>query len=294
MNRPSIPAALRRVWPFLLALGLIVAVVLRPDHEATEPSQRNPAAARLALERAAGHAARAEFTAAGEAARLALDADPTAHGAYRVLGYARYRAKRFDEAREALEQALLVNPDDAFAACFLGLTLAEHPRGADDEARSGMLLERSLGGYRGAEPWYGLGILAQRAGKLDEAIAGFTAAVRADPGWESARYRLAEANRLAGHPDEARTHAEAFERLKSTRTEFERLARVVAERPADHAARLELARLCLDTGRHREAREQFEALATSLDTAEVREGLRRSREATEVTAATGAMREARP
>jgi tetratricopeptide (TPR) repeat protein len=40
------------------------------------------------------------------------------------LGRAQYEARRYGEARKALERALLVNPDDGIARLYLGLTTA--------------------------------------------------------------------------------------------------------------------------------------------------------------------------
>src|SRR5918992_3077892 len=45
-------------------------------------------------------------------------------GAWTYLGRAYYDAKRYPEARQALERAVAINRDDSFARLYLGLTLA--------------------------------------------------------------------------------------------------------------------------------------------------------------------------
>lgn len=218
-------------------------------------------------------ASQGEFGDAVQRAQRSLTHDPAIGGASRVLGYALYRQNRFDEAREALEQAVREKPDDAFAVCFLGLCYAENPRAEEEAIRAHTLLEQSIPGYRGAEPWYGLGLLALRARRNDEAIRHFQRAVQQDPGWESGRYRLAEAYRLAGQVEEARREAQLFDRLKKSRPELDRLLGRVAQAPDDGEARLQLARLCLRTRRYREALDHFRVLANRSPGREVFVGL---------------------
>jgi tetratricopeptide (TPR) repeat protein len=45
-------------------------------------------------------------------------------GAWTYLGRAYYDAKRYPEARQALERAVAINSEDSFARLYLGLTLA--------------------------------------------------------------------------------------------------------------------------------------------------------------------------
>jgi tetratricopeptide (TPR) repeat protein len=53
-----------------------------------------------------------------------LKYSPLQEGAWTYLGRAHYDAKRYPEARKALERALAINGDDSFAKLYLGLTLA--------------------------------------------------------------------------------------------------------------------------------------------------------------------------
>ena len=49
---------------------------------------------------------------------------PLQEGAWTYLGRANYEAKRYVEARKALQRALAINSDDGLARLYLGLTLA--------------------------------------------------------------------------------------------------------------------------------------------------------------------------
>jgi tetratricopeptide (TPR) repeat protein len=225
-----------------------------------------------------------EFAAAASECRRALENDRENSDAYLILGHALYRLQRFQEARAALETALAAKPDDGFALCYLGLTYAQQPRNAEDERRAQKLLQRATESYNAADPWYGLGLLALRQQRVEEAIRQFHRAVAVDPGWETGHYRLAEAYRIAGSERQAAREALAFERLKKTRPEYDRLLREATESPGLREPLLRLARLCLDTGRYREALDHFQELANRTPSAAVFEGLAKAADALGQTA----------
>jgi uncharacterized protein HemY len=64
-----------------------------------------------------------------------------------------------------------------------------------------------------------------------------------------------------GRSVDARREAGIFDRLKKTRPEFDRLTRELAQNPEADETRRQLARLCLETRRYREALDQFQVLA---------------------------------
>ena len=271
-----------RVPAVLFAVAVLPLIQAGCSDRHRQPASgpvRDPDAAASHVEAAGRWAMQGQFGAAVADGRKALELDPEAKTAYRVLGYAYYRLKRLPEARQALERAILANPDDPFANCFLGLTYAEHPRTPAEQQRARELLQQASGRYQGAEAWYGLGLLALRQGDVGEAIRHLREAVRVDPGWETGRYRLAEAYRRAGRKQEADREARAFHVLKETRSEFERLSAVVAQAPPDDAARLQRARLAVKTQRYRDALEHFRVLAGRAPGREVFDGLRAAAEA---------------
>jgi tetratricopeptide (TPR) repeat protein len=59
-------------------------------------------------------------------------------GAWTYLGRAYYDAKKYPQARQALERAVAINGDDSFARLYLGLTLAR--QGDYDTGRREVLL----------------------------------------------------------------------------------------------------------------------------------------------------------
>lgn len=272
------PAAVGALFLVLGAAGLL-AFFFRSGPRAASAPQPDPEGAARHLRAASQWAMQSQFSAAVAEGRRALARDPGAPGAHRILGYAHYRLKRYPEARAALERAVAADPNDPFAACFLGLTYAEHPATETETRRAQQLLEAAVGRYQGAEAWYGLGLLALRDGRLEQAIRYLTKAVRTDPGWESGRYRLAEAYRRAGKMADAEREARVFEQLRETRPAYERLTARAAKTPEDDRLRLQLARFCFRTKRHREALEQFRALASRTPSPKVFRGLRAAAEA---------------
>ena len=85
--------------------------------------------------------------------------------------------------------------------------------------------------------------------------------------------RLAEAYRIAGNERQAAREALAFERLKKTRPEYNRLLHEATGSPDQREPLLRLARHCLDSGRYREALDHFQELASRAPSAAVFEGL---------------------
>jgi tetratricopeptide (TPR) repeat protein len=67
-------------------------------------------------------------------------------GAWTYLGRAYYDAKRYPEARQALERAVAANSEDGFARLYLGLTLAR--QGSHEAGQKEVLL-----GLKGLQDW---------------------------------------------------------------------------------------------------------------------------------------------
>jgi tetratricopeptide (TPR) repeat protein len=67
-------------------------------------------------------------------------------GAWTYLGRSYYDAKRYPEARQALERAVAINGDDSFARLYLGLTLAR--QGSYETGQKEVLI-----GLRGLYDW---------------------------------------------------------------------------------------------------------------------------------------------
>ena len=101
-------------------------------------------------------------------------------------------------------------------------------RGSDPE-RAAKLAQRAILLRGGAEALETLGWAFYEVGKIDESVAALNGALKADPEWVAARYRLGLSLARRGDVEEAR---EAFEKV------LER-----ADAPEAQLARAELARL---------------------------------------------------
>jgi tetratricopeptide (TPR) repeat protein len=67
-------------------------------------------------------------------------------GAWTYLGRAYYDAKKYPEARQALEKAVAINSEDSFARLYLGLTLAR--QGSHETGQKEVLV-----GLKGLHDW---------------------------------------------------------------------------------------------------------------------------------------------
>jgi tetratricopeptide (TPR) repeat protein len=187
---------------------------------------------------------------------------PHSADAYQGLGRAYLKFRRYREAREALRRAAELEPNEAHTAAFLGLAYAEAIQGPEDAREALRQLDRAAAlGYQAAEAHYGRGLVHRYLKQDDLAIRELRTATRADPGAENMRYQLAQAYLAAGRQAEGKREMERFDRLVRTRPELRRLRLALEARPDDAAARLRLARLCLETGRASEALHHFLQLA---------------------------------
>jgi Flp pilus assembly protein TadD len=104
-----------------------------------------------------------------------------------LLGYGLYQAGQLDEAMDALNRALAVNPYDAETWNLLGL--ARFRSGRVAEARDAYARALALNG-RHAAALNNAGYLDYQAGDYDKAEALFRRALSADPELVEARYHL--------------------------------------------------------------------------------------------------------
>jgi Flp pilus assembly protein TadD len=140
---------------------------------------------------------------------------PRSREALAHLGEACVRAGRYAEGAAALRAARTQAPLDANASLLLGLALAEAPRGPEDEAEAQRLLQAAVAAGEDPLGWarYGLGLLASRRGRWNEAVVWFRAASDADPSAERPRYRLARALLKSGRRTEAQAALTDYDRL---------------------------------------------------------------------------------
>ena len=193
--------------------------------------------------------------------RRAIALAPRSSEPYQRLGLALYKFNDYTGARAALQQALERDPNDPYTHLFLGLACARQLRSAGDERQALQHFDRAVArGYSGGEADYGRGLVYLRRKDYPHAIAALEAAIQRDGGGEDARYRLVRAYFAAGQTAKGQGMLKQFERFKQTEPETRRLSYRLALQPGDTAARRRLARLCVETGRYREALLQYRVL----------------------------------
>jgi tetratricopeptide (TPR) repeat protein len=141
-------------------------------------------------------------------------AEPRARDAHLAWGEACVRAERYLEGARILRAARSLGALTPEARLLLGLALAEAPAGSEDAAEAERLLKETVAARPGeGRALYGLGLLAARDGRWNEAVAWFRGSVAAEPSVERPRYRLARALLKAGRRDEAARELAAYDRL---------------------------------------------------------------------------------
>ena len=104
---------------------------------------------------------------------------------------ARIDAGDFAGARDALEQAIAANPEDAEAHFMLGLTYFNLQ--AYDDARTAFARSMELEPGRSAAVHHNLGVLAYQTGDMETAVKEFETALEADPNDPDSHYQLGAA-----------------------------------------------------------------------------------------------------
>lgn len=172
--------------------------------------ERVPGAAEARVRRAAAlYAAGRLAEADGELQRALQAAPPPAGGDY-WMGVVRLEQRRMDEASAHLERELRRDPQ--CAGCLA--TLAHAAYLAGDDRRCEDLLGRAAAidpDNLDANLVYGM--LYNRTGRADRAIAHLARVVEKAPRHARAQYQLAQAYQRAGDAERAREHREAYERL---------------------------------------------------------------------------------
>ena len=172
--------------------------------------ERVPGAAEARVRRAAALYAAGRLAEADGELQRALRAAPAPAGADYWMGVVRFEQRRMDEASAHLERELRRDP--RCAGCLA--TLAHVAYLAGDDHRCEELLGRAAAidpDNLDANLVYGM--LYNRTGRADRAIAHLARVVEKAPRHARAQYQLAQAYQRAGDAERAREHREAYERL---------------------------------------------------------------------------------
>jgi tetratricopeptide (TPR) repeat protein len=117
------------------------------------------------------------------------------------LGNAYRLLKRWDDARQVLQRALQIAPDDAEANYSFGMVFAQ----TDETEKAYSHLQRALKARPDyAEALNNLGVLYLVTRRRDDAVANFEQCIRVAPAFDQAYLNLARVYALEGAHDKAR------------------------------------------------------------------------------------------
>ncbi|MGH9321601.1 MAG: tetratricopeptide repeat protein [Vicinamibacteria bacterium] len=190
------------------------------------------------------HYRRADHERARGAFERALEADPASEEARFYLGEIDRAALRFEEAVGHYQSSSSVES-------LRGLAQALQKLERYDEAEEA--LENALSLSTDPETFYLLGSLLLEKGETDDAVAALVKARALDPHHLEARYLLGTLLARLGRVEDAREELDTFRKLKSFEEEKEKLAVAILERPGEADSYRPLIQLYHEHGRDREA-----------------------------------------
>jgi tetratricopeptide (TPR) repeat protein len=167
-----------------------------------------------------------KYSPALEALKSAQQLNPNEPGLDLALGVVHLGLLEVDEARAALERALVREPDNLAALSSLAQACSK----ARDHAAARGHYQRLIDlGHRDAPYYLGLGAALLGLGENEAAIAALTSAAAANPELAEAHFHLARAYRAVGRAEDSQRELRTFQALKANplqpfteRSEFER------------------------------------------------------------------------
>jgi tetratricopeptide (TPR) repeat protein len=135
---------------------------------------------------------------------------PTLPYAQYYLGAVLFEEKRVEEAGAHLQQELAANP--RCHGCMAKLAHIAYLKGDDRQCESWLAKAAALDPDN-LETNLVYGMLANRAGRYDQAIRYLTRVVEASPGSMKAQYQLAIAYQRSGNAEKAREHQAIYDKL---------------------------------------------------------------------------------
>lgn len=205
---------------FDLANELLLHRGFQPALKVLDFSTRKyPKSARLRVGLGVAHYSLGQYDQAIEALCQAVDLDPKDTRALDFLG------KMYDvapdkagEVDQRLAHFAREYPDNAAANYYYALSLrrrttGDHSAAANREAEEFLRKASSLN-PSWADPHYQLGLLCDDEARFDEAIREYQVAVKLRPDLATAHYRLAQLYQKRGERESAQAEFHAFEKLK--------------------------------------------------------------------------------
>jgi tetratricopeptide (TPR) repeat protein len=181
--------------------------------------------------------------------QAALDRDPSIAKAQLGLAQQLSKARRFDEADQAYQAYLKINPRDAAAYVGMGRNAFQQ---ADIDAAIHQFEKALEVSPHDAVALKELAQIELRLGRFPKARERLELLTRIDPFDPDAHYALARVLKILGNEQRAREEGERAVQLRKEETEMVQWKETLLQKPADPAARFEVARWMLLHGHHDE------------------------------------------
>jgi tetratricopeptide (TPR) repeat protein len=181
--------------------------------------------------------------------RAALERDPNLDKAKLGLAQQLSKARRFDEAEQEYLAYLKRKPDDATALLDLGRDAVQQ----SDIERARQYFESALKvNSRQAEALKELGKIDLQLARFQQACESLERLTQIDPFDHEVRYNYAQALKLAGHLERAKTELAQAARLRAEQDEIIHLRSAALQDPNNLGARFQVTRWMFDHGHEQE------------------------------------------
>jgi tetratricopeptide (TPR) repeat protein len=210
-----------------------------------------------------------DYPAADRWFQESLHKDPESAAVWYQMGRTKYNEKHFQEAVDAFKRCLNLEPGDARAGDFLGLSY--EGLGMTSQALAAYQAAVSSG-TSDPGPWLDLGTLLVETGHIDEALPNLSKALQLDPQNAQAHRELGKAYLLSNRPDLAQPEVEAAAAREPDNAPVHfLLAQVYRKRGLTQKADAETERFAALTGTHSAPETSLEAARSLLEQGKPRE-----------------------
>jgi tetratricopeptide (TPR) repeat protein len=226
--------------------------------EAKRGLERHPQNTRLFARLAQLHTISRNRPLAKKVCEEWLTVEPNAAEPTGLLARIAREERQLPEALRYGEQALARDPENA-AVCFEMSKILSAVPGADNHRRAlDLARQAAYRNPREAEHWHQLGVLLRGDGRLDEAADALLRSLDRNPESVESCSLLVQIAAQQQRPETSRFFAALVSRLEERGRTAKPLWRAVYRTPADAAAHAQLARFLLATGDLRRARYQLQ------------------------------------
>ena len=174
----------------------------------------NRGAPRAKLFLALGYARQEKYAEARKLATEVVAVLPNDYYAHHILGLSLSGLNQFNIAASEFQKAVGIKPDFAESHFQLGLTFSRDPKTLQQSMAA---YKRAVElGYSGPEIHRNLGLLNNKLGNFDEAVAELKRALELQPDYADAYFQLADVFRKSGDLQEAAVASRKFQDLNAS------------------------------------------------------------------------------